>query len=123
MMPQFRNPSLDWLVDIPLKFLSTMLGLGAGLSLRKCGPGGKGFSRYFPDPIRRGRSHHLRGSSERMHLSPLFLVCAMSAATAADLTAAYYLKSSPLFDFTHINPLTIQLIPGLSIPLSVPQFI
>jgi H+/Cl- antiporter ClcA len=139
--PQFRSRPFDWLIDLPLKFFMTVLGLSTGLSLGKCGPAvqigayiGKGVHSIFPRPGDSERDALISSAAAagfaavfntpmsgilfaieefRIPLSPMFLVCIMSASTAADLTAAYYLKSSPLFDFTHISALPVQLIPWI----------
>ncbi|MDR0562573.1 MAG: ClC family H(+)/Cl(-) exchange transporter [Spirochaetaceae bacterium] len=139
--PKFRQPSMDWLIDLPLKFLTTILTLGSGLSLGKCGPAvqmgsyiGKGVLSIFPRKDEAQRDALISGSAAagfaavfnapmsgilfvveelRIPLSPMFLGCVMSAVTAADLTSAYYLKSGPLFDFTRISVLPVHLIPWI----------
>jgi H+/Cl- antiporter ClcA len=140
-MPQFRRRSMDWLIDLPLKFLCTAISLSAGLSLGKCGPSvqmgayvGKGVYSMFPREDDAERDALISGSAAagfsavfnapmagilfvveelRIPLSPRFLFCVMSAATAADFTAAYYLKSGHLFDFSGIGVLPVRLIPWI----------
>jgi H+/Cl- antiporter ClcA len=139
--PLFRQRSMDWLIDLPLKFFCTVVSLGAGLSLGKCGPAvqmgsyvGKGVSVLFPREDKAERDALISGAAAagfsavfnapmsgilfvveelRIPLTPQFLFCVMSAASTADLTAAYFLKSGPLFDFTRIDTLPVHYIPWI----------
>lgn len=140
--PQFQTPSRDWLIDMPLKFFTTVLSLGMGLSLGKCGPAvqissyiGKGFGTLFPRPPEAERARVKSAGAAGfaavfnaplsgilfaveelgMPLSPLFLVRSLSAAAAAHLTAAAWLGTGALFDFSAIEALSLSLIPWVMV--------
>ncbi|MDR2519209.1 MAG: chloride channel protein [Spirochaetaceae bacterium] len=142
-IPQIKNPafqsrSWDWVIDMPLKWVTTLLSLGMGLSLGKGGPAvqigsyiGKGAVMLFPRGPEENAGYIKSAGAAAfagvfnaplagvlfaveelgMPLSPLFLACSMSAAVTADLTVAACLNTGALFDFTAIQPLSIALLP------------
>ncbi|GHV73530.1 voltage-gated chloride channel [Spirochaetia bacterium] len=133
-----RELSLDWAPELPLKFVTSVLGLGAGLSLGHEGPSvligayvGMGMLTLFRRP------HHERkilfsaasaaGISaafnaplagmmfimEEMQssFSPLVLACSMGASMAADVAAGYFFGLKPAFNFRHITLLPLHIFP------------
>jgi H+/Cl- antiporter ClcA len=133
-----RELSLEWGPELPLKFVTGVAGLGAGLSLGHEGPSvmigayvGMGILTLFR------RSHRERkilvtaasaaGVSaafnaplagmlfvmEEMQSSftPLVLACSMGASMAADVVAGYFFGLKPVFNFRHITLLPIHVFP------------
>jgi H+/Cl- antiporter ClcA len=130
-----RLMSLDWLPELPLKLLTGILGLGAGLSLGREGPSiqigaytGKAVLTIFRRPHRERKILVTAASAAGLAaafnaplagvlfvleelqagFSPLFIACSMGAAMAADLTAGYFFGLRPVFDFRHITILPLR---------------
>jgi H+/Cl- antiporter ClcA len=130
-----RLMSLDWMPELPLKLLTGVLGLGAGLSLGREGPSiqvgaytGKAVLTIFRRPHRERKILVTAASAAGLAaafnaplagvlfvleelqagFSPLFIACSMGAAMAADVTAGYFFGLRPVFDFRHITILPIR---------------
>jgi H+/Cl- antiporter ClcA len=129
---------MDWGPELPLKLVTGLLGIGAGLSLGREGPSvliaayvGQGVLTLFRRPHRE-RKYLITAASaagvsaafnaplagvlfvlEEMQssLSPLLLACAMGASMAADTVAGYFFGMGPVFDFKHITLLPIHVFP------------
>jgi H+/Cl- antiporter ClcA len=124
--------------ELPVKLLTGLLGLGAGLSLGREGPSvqigayvGKGVLSVFPKPEQ--EQHWLIASGAaagvaaafnaplagvlfvleelQASFSPLFLACAMSASMTADAVAGLFFGWGPVFDFRYIAVLSLKDIP------------
>ncbi|MDR3167978.1 MAG: ClC family H(+)/Cl(-) exchange transporter, partial [Treponema sp.] len=126
---------LDWAPELPLKLITGILGLGAGLSLGREGPSiqigayvGKGVLSIFRRPRREGQ-FLITGASAaglaaafnaplagvlfaleelQSSFSPLFLACAMGASMAATGVAGLFLGLRPIFDFRDIAVLPLR---------------
>jgi H+/Cl- antiporter ClcA len=130
-----RLCSLNWLVELPLKFLTGLIGLGLGLSLGREGPSiqigayvGKGVLSIFRRPYRE-RKHLITAASAaglaaafnaplagvifvleelQSGFSPGIIACSMGAAMAADAVAGFFFGMRPIFDFRHIQVLPLH---------------
>ena len=135
-----RLCSLNWAPELPLKFITGVLGLGLGLSLGREGPSiqigayvGKGVLAIFRRPHRE-RKHLITAASAagvaaafnaplagvifaleelQSGFSPAIIACSMGAAMAADAVAGYFFGMRPIFDFRHIEALPLRLFPWI----------
>jgi H+/Cl- antiporter ClcA len=133
-----RQMTMDWAPELPLKLLTGVLGLGAGLSLGREGPSiqigayvGKGVLSIFRRPNKE-RKFLLTAASAaglaaafnaplagvlfvleelQSAFSPLLLACAMGASMAADAVASFFFGLGPVFDFQYIQVLPLQDFP------------
>ncbi|MDR2176989.1 MAG: ClC family H(+)/Cl(-) exchange transporter [Treponema sp.] len=136
----FRLMTLDWKPELPLKFITGLAGMGAGLSLGREGPSiqigayvGKAVLTIFRRPnherkilvssaaaagVAAAFNAPLAGVLfvlEELQPSflPLFVSCSLGAAVTADLTAGYFFGMRPVFDFRHINVLPLRFLPWI----------
>jgi H+/Cl- antiporter ClcA len=132
-----RKMVLRWKSELPLKIVTGILGIGAGLSLGREGPSiqiGAYMGRSVLSVLHRDRRERkvlitaaaaaglaaafnapLAGvlfvlEELRAGFSPLFLACIMGASMAADATAAYFFGAGPIFDFSEIAVLPLNLM-------------
>jgi H+/Cl- antiporter ClcA len=135
-----RLTPLQWLPDLPLKFATGVLGLGAGLSLGREGPSvqigayiGQGVLSVFRRNHRE-RKYLLAAASAagvaaafnaplagvlfvleelQPSFTPISLACTMGASMAADAVAGYFFGPGPVFDFRHIDVLPLEQLPSI----------
>jgi H+/Cl- antiporter ClcA len=133
-----RQMTLDWAPELPLKLVTGLLGLGAGLSLGREGPSiqigaymGKGVLSILRRPNRE-RQFLITGASAaglaaafnaplagvlfaleelQSSFTPLFLACAMGASMAAAGVAGLFFGLQPVFDFRDIMALPLRGFP------------
>ncbi|AEF85841.1 Cl- channel, voltage-gated family protein [Treponema primitia ZAS-2] len=130
-----RQLSLNWAPELPLKLITGVLGLGAGLSLGREGPSiqigayvGMGILTLLRRPYGERKFLVTAASAAgiaaafnaplagvlfvleelQASFSPLLLACAMGAAMAADTVAGYFFGMGPVFDFRQIRILPIH---------------
>ncbi|MBN1241812.1 MAG: ClC family H(+)/Cl(-) exchange transporter [Spirochaetales bacterium] len=137
-----RRFRLQWLPEMPLKWLGAVLGIGAGLSLGREGPSvqlgaysGKAVLGIFRRPATERRYLLTSGAAaglaaafnaplagvifavEELHryFSPLLLACAMGASVAGDLVAGRFFGLKPSFTFPSIEVLGLERLPWVVI--------
>jgi H+/Cl- antiporter ClcA len=131
-----------WLSELPLKFVSAILSIGAGLSLGREGPSvqmggyiGKAMSRIGHRSPAELRYLMISGAAaglsaafnaplagvlfalEELHkqFSPLMLLCAMAASAMGDFVSSHFFGMRPSFSFPEIIPLSLSAaFPGSS---------
>jgi H+/Cl- antiporter ClcA len=135
-----RLMTLDWLPELPLKFITGVIGIGAGLSLGREGPSiqmgayvGKGVLTIFRRPNRERQTLVTAASAAGVaaafnaplagvlfvleelqpSFSPLFISCSLGAAMAADAVAGYFFGFGPVFDFRHVTVLSLRYLPWI----------
>ncbi|HPX14057.1 MAG TPA: ClC family H(+)/Cl(-) exchange transporter [Treponemataceae bacterium] len=129
-----------WLSELPLKFVSAILSIGAGLSLGREGPSvqmggyiGKAMSRIGHRSPAELRYLMISGGAaglsaafnaplagvlfalEELHkqFSPLMLLCAMAASAMGDFVSSHFFGMRPSFSFPDIIPLSLNRFPWL----------
>ncbi|MDR3343050.1 MAG: ClC family H(+)/Cl(-) exchange transporter [Treponema sp.] len=134
------NLSMHWVPELPMKIITSLLGLGAGLSMGREGPAiqigayvGQGMLSVFrrPPPVRKilliaasaaGMSAAFTAplagvlfALEELlpSFSPLFIACIMGASMAADMVVGSFWGLGPLLDFGNINVLPVRMFPGI----------
>ncbi|HQL33491.1 MAG: H(+)/Cl(-) exchange transporter ClcA [Spirochaetes bacterium ADurb.Bin269] len=144
-IPQIKGELLgkmshSWLPELPLKLLSGIASIGAGLSLGREGPSvqmgayiGKAFSKIVKPSAVEMRYLFISGASAGLaaafnaplagvlfaleelhkHFSPLLLACAMGASAAGDLVSSSFFGLKPTFSFPPITPLPFDRFPWL----------
>lgn len=131
-----------WLTELPLKFISAVLAIGAGLSLGREGPSvqmggyiGKAISRPGKRSPAELRFLMISGAAAGLsaafnaplagvlfaleelqkHFSPLMLLCAMAASAMGDFVSSHFFGLAPSFSFPAITPLSLNHFPWLII--------
>jgi H+/Cl- antiporter ClcA len=134
--------TLDWVPELPLKALTGILGLGAGLSLGREGPSiqigayvGKGVLSLFRRPDRERQFLITSASAAGLaaafnaplagvlfvleelqsSFTPLFLACSMGASMAAAGVAGFFFGLQPIFDFRHVMVLPLRGFPWVAL--------
>ena len=129
-----------WLSELPFKFVSAILSIGAGLSLGREGPSvqmggyiGKAMSRIGHRSPAELRYLMISGAAaglsaafnaplagvlfalEELHkqFSPLMLLCAMAASAMGDFVSSHFFGMRPSFSFPEIIPLSLSRFPWL----------
>ncbi|MDR0584118.1 MAG: ClC family H(+)/Cl(-) exchange transporter [Treponema sp.] len=132
--------SLNWAKELPLKFITGVLGLGLGLSLGREGPSiqigaytGKGVLAVFRRPQRDVKRLITAASAAGVAAAfnaPLagvifaleelqsgfqagLIACCMGAAMAADAVAGYFFSMRPIFNFGYIDALPLRSFPWI----------
>ncbi|MDR3171755.1 MAG: ClC family H(+)/Cl(-) exchange transporter [Treponema sp.] len=132
--------STHWAVELPMKMITSILGLGAGLSMGREGPAiqigayvGDGILSVFQRPPPERKILLIAASAAGMSaafnaplggvlfaleellpsFSPLFIACALGASVAADMTVGSFWGLVPLFDFGHIEILSVRNFPWI----------
>ncbi|MDR2417877.1 MAG: ClC family H(+)/Cl(-) exchange transporter [Treponema sp.] len=126
---------MRWITELPLKIITSTLGLGAGLSMGRGGPSlqigsyvGLGMLPLFRRSKEEEKILIVAASSAGIaaafsaplagvlfaleelwpSFSPLFIASAMAVSIAAEATAALFLGSGPVFSFAGIITLPLQ---------------
>ncbi|MDR1893725.1 MAG: ClC family H(+)/Cl(-) exchange transporter [Spirochaetales bacterium] len=137
-----RKLQLRWPSELPLKLITGIIGLGAGLSLGREGP-----SIQIGAYVGRGvlsvtRRHNWERKSLitsaaaagiaaafnaplagvifaleefQKSFSPLLLACVMGSSWAANMAASTVFGLDPVFDFREITPLTLESFPWIAL--------
>ncbi|MBP7095408.1 MAG: ClC family H(+)/Cl(-) exchange transporter [Spirochaetia bacterium] len=135
-----RRFRLQWLPELPLKWLAATLGIGAGLSLGREGPSvqlgayaGKAVLGVLRRPATERRYLLTSGAAaglaaafnaplagvifavEELHryFSPLLLACAMGASVAGDMVAGRVFGLKPSFAFPSMEVLSLARMPWI----------
>ncbi|MDR2070383.1 MAG: ClC family H(+)/Cl(-) exchange transporter [Treponema sp.] len=133
-----RQMVLEWAPELPLKLVTGILGLGAGLSLGREGPSiligayvGLGVLTLFRRPYAERRSLVSAAAAAGMAaafnaplagvlfsieelqcgFSALNIACAMGASMAADTVAGFFFGLGPIFDFRYVDALALGSLP------------
>ncbi|MDR2398181.1 MAG: ClC family H(+)/Cl(-) exchange transporter [Spirochaetaceae bacterium] len=143
-IPQIKGALMGVLplqvIELPVKLVSGLLGLGTGLSLGREGPSvqigayvSKGVVSLFPKPEQEAHWLIAGGAAAgvaaafnaplagvlfvleelQASFSPLFLACAMGASMSADAVAGFFFGLGPVFDFRYIQVLALVDIPWI----------
>ncbi|MDR2370975.1 MAG: ClC family H(+)/Cl(-) exchange transporter [Treponema sp.] len=137
-----RLMRLDWRTELPLKFITGILGLGAGLSLGREGPSiqigaytGRAVLSLLHRPHRERRILITSASAaglaaafnaplagvlfvvEELNtgFTPLSVACSMGAAVAADAVAGVFFGFAPIFDFRGVGVLPFNAFPWIAL--------
>ncbi|GHU42127.1 voltage-gated chloride channel [Spirochaetia bacterium] len=129
---------LNWKPELPLKILTGVLGIGAGLSLGREGPSiqigayvGKGVLSVFHRPHNERKvlvtsaaaaglaaafSAPLSGALFAIEelgapMSSMYLTCTMAASITADAVAGFFFGSRPVFNFGAVTDLPLYAVP------------
>ncbi|MDR2448035.1 MAG: ClC family H(+)/Cl(-) exchange transporter [Treponema sp.] len=132
--------ALAWAPELPLKLITGIAGLGAGLSLGREGPSiqiaayvGIGILTLFRRPraerkvlvsaaaaagLSAAFNAPLAGvlfalEEMRLRFSPLSLACAMGSSISAAAAASFFFGQAPVFDFRYVAPLPLRHIPWI----------
>jgi H+/Cl- antiporter ClcA len=125
----------NWLLELPLKFITGVAALALGLSLGREGPSiqigayvGKGVLSVLRRPYRE-RKYLITAASAagvaaafnaplagviftleelQAGFAPGIIACSMGAAMAADAVASWFFGMKPVFDFRHIEALPLH---------------
>jgi H+/Cl- antiporter ClcA len=127
---------------LPLKLITGVLGLGAGLSLGREGPSiligayiGLGVLSLFRRPYAERKSLVTAAAAAGMAaafnaplagvlfaieelqcgFSAINIACAMGASMAADTAAGFFFGLGPVFDFRHIDVLSLAALPWVAL--------
>lgn len=133
-----RYVSFDWRSELPLKYIGTLLALGAGLSLGREGPSvqigayvGMAVLTLFRRPYEQRKRLLMCASAAGLSaafnaplagvlftleelsfsLKPLYIACALGASVTADFSVAIVFGLKPVFNFTAIQPLSHNHFP------------
>jgi H+/Cl- antiporter ClcA len=133
-----RQMVLEWAPELPLKLITGILGLGAGLSLGREGPSiligayvGLGVLSLFRRPYAERKSLVSAAAAAGMAaafnaplagvlfaieelqcgFSALNIACAMGASMAADTVAGFFFGLGPIFDFRYVDTLSLGSLP------------
>jgi H+/Cl- antiporter ClcA len=133
-----RRMVLEWAPELPLKLITGILGLGAGLSLGREGPSiligayvGLGILTLFRRPYAERKSLVSAAAAAGMAaafnaplagvlfaieelqcgFSALNIACAMGASMAAETVANFFFGLGPIFDFRYVDALGLSFLP------------
>jgi H+/Cl- antiporter ClcA len=133
-----REMSMEWMPELPLKLITGIIGLGAGLSLGREGPSiligayvGLAVLTLFRRPYAERKSLVTAAAAAGMAaafnaplagvlfaieemqcgFSPLNIACAMGASMAADAVAGLFFGLGPVFDFHSVPLLDLSAFP------------
>jgi H+/Cl- antiporter ClcA len=133
-----RQMVLEWAPELPLKLITGILGLGAGLSLGREGPSiligayvGMGVLSLFRRPYAERKSLVSAAAAAGMAaafnaplagvlfaieelqcgFSALNIACAMGASMAAETVAGFFFGLGPIFDFRYVDVLGLETLP------------
>ncbi|MDR0550802.1 MAG: ClC family H(+)/Cl(-) exchange transporter [Spirochaetaceae bacterium] len=135
-----RFVSFNWRVELPLKYISTLAALGAGLSLGREGPSvqigayiGMAVLTIFRRPYEQRKRLLMCASAAGLSaafnaplagvlfaleelsfsLKPLYIACALGASVAADFSVAIVFGLNPVFNFTEVKALSHEHFPWI----------